>query len=323
MNSNNIDLKTLKKKRIQGEVSREVYWLEIQNILTRFQELIEIQSERVRFIGMQEDNFFVQYSLDESSQIRMLIDPSDLRSAPLTLIAEGSYEEFECHLLLQISKLSTGFCDIGANIGFYTLAAASVNSKLLIFSFEPNPDTGKLFLKNLNLNSKNIQVINIQLSNHALGSKSESDMELFIPLTTGTGGGSFVNQHPDEETAIIRQVKVEKLDKLLDGGMLIDLVKIDVEGIEFEVILGGLELIRKMKPTIFIELLRKWMKPFGKHPQDVVILMQEIGYECYAIECNRLARVDVIDEATIENNFVFVHPERIEHFALISGVAKS
>jgi hypothetical protein len=51
--------------------------------------------------------------------------------------------------------------------------------------------------------------------------------------------------------------------------------------------------------------------------------MQEIGYECYAIECNRLARVDVIDEATIENNFVFVHPERIEHFALISGVAKS
>jgi FkbM family methyltransferase len=318
VNRNDVNLKKLKDKRVSGETPREDYWLVVREILSKFQGLIAIQSERITFIGMQNGQFVVEYSPDGSHQFRMLIDSTDLRSPPITLIADGSYEEFECNLLLKIAKLSSGFCDIGANIGFYTLAAASVNPQLMIFSFEPNPNVGSLFLKNLAINAKALSTGNISFYNYALGNDSDSAMELFVPTITGSGGGSFVNQHPNEGTTLIPDIQVEKLNIFLGNSALIDLIKIDVEGFEFEVIMGGIELIEKMKPTIFIELLRKWMKPFGKQPQDVVTLLKSIGYECYAISSNCLTRIEIISDATVENNFIFVHPERINHLSLIT-----
>ena len=323
MNRNDVNLKNLKDKRVCGEISKEDYWLEVREILSRFQSLIEIQSEKITFIGMQNGQFEVEYSLDGSNQFKMLVDPTDLRSAPIMLIADGSYEEFECNFLLKIAKLSSGFCDIGANIGFYTLAAASVNPQLMIFSFEPNPNVGNLFLKNLVINAKALNPGNIKFYNYALGNDSESAMKLFVPSVTGSGGGSFVNQHPNEETTLTPDIQVEKLNDFLGNNALIDLIKIDVEGFEFEVIMGGIELIEKMKPTIFIELLRKWMKPFGKQPQDVVAILKSIGYECYAINSDYLSRIEIINDATVENNFIFVHPERAGHFKIVSEGVQS
>jgi hypothetical protein len=91
----------------------------------------------------------------------------------------------------------------------------------------------------------------------------------------------------------------------------------DVEGFELSVLKGSLESIERFKPTIFIELLRKWMKPFGDHPQDVIDLLSPIGYLCFAIGDNILTKITKIDDDTIENNFIFVHRNRIDHLNLL------
>ena len=81
-------------------------------------------------------------------------------------------------------------------------------------------------------------------------------------------------------------------------------IKIDVEGNELNVLLGSLETIRRAKPVIVIELLRKWMRTFDTHPQQVVDLLSSYGYECFAIG-SELRRITFIDEDTEETNFIF------------------
>jgi FkbM family methyltransferase len=112
-------------------------------------------------------------------------------------------------------------------------------------------------------------------------------------------------------------VPVKTIDTLVRSNSNIDLIKIDVEGFEFEVVQGGLELIESSKPTIVIELLRKWMKPFGKQPQDVINLLKPLGYEVFSIGSSHLTLITVIDESTIENNFIFIHPDNSKHLNIL------
>ena len=74
-----------------------------------------------------------------------------------------------------------------------------------------------------------------------------------------------------------------------------DLMKIDVEGCELNVIRGAGKTIRSSKPTIMVELLRKWMKPFGHSPQMFIDSMFEQNYKCYAIAFDHLTEIIKID----------------------------
>jgi FkbM family methyltransferase len=247
----------------------------------------------------------------------MNIDPNDLRTAPMSIISEGNYEEFESMLLLEIAKVSKLFCDIGANIGFYTMACGVTNPNLRIMSFEPNQIVVKNLIDNLQINFPEISRSNIQIFPIALGEYTSENVNFYVPKVSGSGAGSLKNLHPEEGDAFNFKTKVEFLDLILENEDFLDLIKMDVEGSELSVLKGSLESISKFKPTIFIELLRKWMKPFGNHPQDVVNLLAPMGYLCYAIGVDGLTEISLIDDETIENNFIFVHPQRTDHHQIL------
>ncbi len=149
---------------------------------------------------------------------------------------------------------------------------------------------------------------------HQAGLSSEdAESKFFVPAITGSGGGSVRELHPDEEQVMV-SVSLRKPDTL---GLPrnIDLMKIDTEGAEFDVVTSLLSRIDCSSPTIIVELLRKWMKPFGTRPQDVLELLSPRGYRPFAIRSDSLAVIDRIDEATIETNFLFVHQDNPAHLA--------
>jgi hypothetical protein len=90
-------------------------------------------------------------------------------------------------------------------------------------------------------------------------------------------------------------------------------MKIDVEGNELSVLLGSLNSIEKSKPTIFVELLRKWMAPFEAQPQDFVDVLQKRGYACLEIREDSLVPISEIDETTESTNFIFIHESQTAH----------
>lgn len=131
------------------------------------------------------------------------------------------------------------FLDIGANIGFYSLFAASrVGPEGRVFSFEPDPMTFESLKRSLARNGFGwARPINVALSNRA----GE------IPFYTVTDGSAH-SLVPEIEKRAHRYsgktpVRVARLDDLLAEGVLdtprVDLLKIDVEG-EEERTVGGL-----------------------------------------------------------------------------------
>ena len=71
-----------------------------------------------------------------------------------------------------------------------------------------------------------------------------------------------------------------------------------------------------------MELLRKWSKPFGYHPNDVIELLRRLGYDCYTFEGSGLARFNTMTEDTRQTNFFFAHPEKHRTWLAANGLAK-
>lgn len=55
----------------------------------------------------------------------------------------------------------------------------------------------------------------------------------------------------------------------------IDFIKIDVEGFENEVILGGTELIQRNKPAIFVEIFEENRSAVGETLKKLGYVLQE------------------------------------------------
>ena len=103
----------------------------------------------------------------------------------------------------------------------------------------------------------------------------------------------------------------------------IDFIKLDVEGAEIFALRGGLKSIEKHKPILFVEMLRKWAAKYGYHPNEIIGMLEQVGYICcFACELDsalRLTRLETMTDQTQETNFFFLHKEK--HKAQIQRLA--
>lgn len=137
--------------------------------------------------------------------------------------------------------------DIGANIGNHSLYFHKISKK--IYAFEPNPKTFQL----LKFNTK--QHSSIKLFNHGLSNLNDV-INLNEPSLNI--GGSYIdsadNSFMGQAEIKIHKVAVRKLDDINELNQEnISLIKIDVEGHEFEVLEGGKNIIMQNKPIIIFE----------------------------------------------------------------------
>jgi FkbM family methyltransferase len=154
--------------------------------------------------------------------------------------------------------------DIGANIGLFTLQASALLSGGKIFAFEPNPDARRLFTRNVEEN----RLKGVSLSPVALGSKPGR-----VTLSLGSRSGLARIVGEAEEVPGERiEVEVVTLDGVVKerGLSRIDLMKIDVEGFEYEVLLGGRDAMRITRRIVveydhpeLREAIRRFLGGFG------------------------------------------------------------
>jgi FkbM family methyltransferase len=182
--------------------------------------------------------------------------------------------------------------DIGANLGVVSLRLASrVGPDGQVHAFEPNPAILKYLGKTL---SHNVN-LPIRLHRVALGSE-EANLEL--SLTNGNAGmatlvGSMQKAVHDKIT-----VPVRRLDTILSeaGVQRIDFIKIDVEGFEAQVLLGGREAISRFRPRAIILEEHGAIKE-GRLPQSLHLL-REAGYEIFGL-AKSLMKVDLVPLARL------------------------
>jgi FkbM family methyltransferase len=244
--------------------------------------------------------------------IVMACDPFDQRIAPIEILNFDEYEKPECDMALRLIDDGQNVFDIGGNFGWYSLLIAK-SRDVKVFSFEPIPKTYAFLANNISLNhAENIDLFNFGFSD------KEQEVDFFY-YPEGSGNASLA-QLSDRDNVCSIRCTVRRLDDFTkERGTRVDFIKCDVEGAELLVYRGGVETLRRDKPVVFSELLRKWSARFGYHPNEVLDLFFREGYGCFTVADDGLKEIHAIDDDTVETNFFFLHKEK--HADKISSVA--
>lgn len=156
---------------------------------------------------------------------------------------EGDVNE----LILKSLSKDDVFIDVGANIGYYSILAGKiVGEKGQVIALEPIPDTVKVL--NLNIELNNLR--NIKVIPKAAWSDS-SLLTIYVPEGY-YGWASPMKQHRSKSF----RLKAVSLDDISKKIPIIKLLKIDVEGSEYQVLIGAKETLKKTK-HIFMEISEK------------------------------------------------------------------
>jgi len=235
--------------------------------------------------------------------IKIICDPYDERIIPLEIINFNEFEGPELKILKALIKNNWIVFDIGANIGWYSLNLFKRFKQLQILAFEPIPSTYKYLQSNLSLNDAHA----VTGYNFGFSNKVE-EKEMYV-YREGMGNASLIDLS-ERETVNTISAQFFTIDQFVSkSGIYPNFIKCDVEGAELLVFQGGLETLKKCKPIVFTEILRKWSAKFNYHPNDIISLFSSIDYDCYIVKQDQLKKLDKVDDNTVATNYFFI-PKR-------------
>jgi FkbM family methyltransferase len=167
-------------------------------------------------------------------------------------------------------KTDCVFVDIGANCGVFTLAAASLmNERGHVYAFEPGPPVLARLKVNLAINPGLKDFVTVVPQ----GLGKEPGRFFYKEEIHNRGNASLLN-------AVGTPVQVIRFDDWAKKNKLqrLDVVKIDVEGMEYDVLLGMRQSLVKWHPVIYFETLVDLQSSSGRAIKDVYEFLAGLGY---------------------------------------------
>ncbi|MCK6370882.1 MAG: FkbM family methyltransferase [Gammaproteobacteria bacterium] len=161
------------------------------------------------------------------------------------------YEPEELWIMSRYVTSGSRYLDVGANVGNHVVYLAKCIGLKDIVVVEPNGPAIALLQLNLLLNGLESVVDQSFLGCGLSDCESRADMENTVNNLGGAkfvedGGGPFTLQAGD----------------VLFGDRDFDFIKIDTEGMELKCLLGMERLIRRCRPTLFVEVDEANVEPF-------------------------------------------------------------
>lgn len=133
--------------------------------------------------------------------------------------------------------------DVGANIGNHTLYLASV-AGCRVHAFEPNKHLCDALMRSAELNGQGDQVVV-----HQVGVAANEGVARFSHLDPANLGAQSLEQVQDTDEDSIQLVSLDQMQ----WPCPVRMIKIDVEGMEGDVIKGAQQLIQRDKPILYVE----------------------------------------------------------------------
>lgn len=152
----------------------------------------------------------------------------------------GLHEFEDMAFVLHFLRAGDYFADIGANVGSYTILASGVCGAHTI-AVEPVSTTAASLLANVELNSLKTLV---RLETQALG-------EAVGEMQVSTAEDCTNHVLMSNEMINFESVRMSTMDELV-GDTLPILIKLDVEGYELQVIMGGKRVLSSQKLAAII-----------------------------------------------------------------------
>jgi len=227
-------------------------------------------------------------------------------------------KSFDAETKMLDKFLSTGdiAVDIGANGANWTYCLhKAVTASGVVFAFEADP----YYAKATDLAIKMMKMKNVFLFPFGLSDKIEN-VPLRIKNSNGMryAGMGFVDKNADPKNDNIEMVNLKTLDSLINeypGLESVKLIKCDVEGYELFVFMGSVEILKKTRPIIVLEVGN-----YEKHNYDGSLLynfFKDIKYTAYALSNdNKLSETDLYlnHKNALSVNRILMPNEKIKLF---------
>ena len=189
----------------------------------------------------------------------------------------GEFSQGETEIFEQLAREGDTVVEVGANIGAHTLRLAqAVGPSGRVYAFEPQRIVFQTLCANMALNS----ITNARCFPQGVASKPGA---LRIATIDYDRAGNFGGMELGAIAAFSEGVPVELTEEVpiitLDGVLpelrQLRLLKIDVEGMELEVLKGGADLIGRTRPFLYLENDRP------DQAEALVAHLRSLAYDLY------------------------------------------
>lgn len=179
--------------------------------------------------------------------------------------------------LLHQDILPKSVIDVGANVGQFAVASAKLFPDVIVYSFEPNPESVRTLKKYVN-SLQNVLVYPIGLGDKTgelnFHVNSHSHSSSILPLSK-----NHSIAFPNAKEMKVIQIEVSTLDDVFSDIELPSpvLLKLDVQGYEAQVLRGGVETLKRVNCVI----LESSFKPLYEGEilfMEIVRLMEGYGF---------------------------------------------
>lgn len=193
--------------------------------------------------------------------------------------------------------------DIGSNIGTYAnwIARWTMERNGKVYCFEPQRQIFQILCGNMAINN----IDNVYAHCLALGKvNGYIDLPEVDYMKDQSSFGAFsldgVDRKKYTNTQKFQRVQISTLDKFVNDWQVpkIDFIKIDAEGLDIDVIEGGLQTIQKFMPDLFVEYLNlgssKDEDTSSQGKETLVRILEQLGYKTFVIGHDVLATIKQI-----------------------------
>lgn len=240
--------------------------------------------------------------------ISMLLDPSEFLQAHLFLF--GSYELPTVRFIRNNLAAGSTFFDIGAQMGYLSLIAASVAKDVRVHAFEPEQHNLTRFQSNIALN----RMTNVCVVDQAV-SDTTGKLKLYLADNNNAGTHSTIPGISNVSDRFL-ELPCTTLDDYVRSEAVgrIDIIKIDVEGGELEVIRGAHNTLTERTPTLIMEMSDALQEARTFSTSSFKQLLADMGYHAFTLTDSGALRPSPIVQGHAMENVVFVHEQRLESF---------
>lgn len=175
-----------------------------------------------------------------------------------SFIEYGEFSEGEVEVFRQMITKDSIVIDVGANVGAHTVVFAKLAKE--VYAFEPQKHIFHILCGNVALN----ELHNVHCFNVACGDGSEVHyQDIDMAHLNNMGASSLADMTQGKEIPTI------PLD------IPCHFLKIDVEGMELQVLQGAAEMIKFARPVIYLENDRP------DKSRQLIEFINSLGYKCY------------------------------------------
>lgn len=239
---------------------------------------------------------------------KLWINPSKDQGVERSLFETGTYERGTLYFMRRHLNSGDTFVDVGANIGLMSMVARkAVGASGRVWAFEANRNTFDILEKNLALN----QYDEVLCFECGLGAKRETKL-LFDNWSINRGAASTVVEGNNAKST---EISILTLDEVANQQEIIpSMIKIDVEGMEEEVLIGAERVIRNYRPILIVEFSTERANNSREKVFNKILSLT--GYKFFKLKgskerSSKLVEIKTLKDIPIDDNVFCLPIEKI------------